>query len=76
MHQMLLAFFAMIFSFSHAQNVRHSEAFLASDTHTSAYDRFVPTREELAREQFATVTSYSETSCVSCRRMNVVSNAR
>jgi hypothetical protein len=76
MHQLLVAFFAMIFSFSHAQDVRHSESFLASDQHPSNYQPFIPTREELAQEQFATVTSYAETSCVSCRRMNVVYDAR
>jgi hypothetical protein len=64
----------MIFSFSHAQTVRHSEAFLASDTQP-VYDTFVPTREQLAQQQFATVTSYAENSCVSCRRMNVVSDS-
>jgi hypothetical protein len=75
MHALLAAFFAMIFSFSHAQNIRHSEAFLATGNHPAAYDTFVPTREQLAQEQFETVTSYAETSCVSCRRMNVVYDA-
>jgi hypothetical protein len=75
MHQLLVAFFAMIFSFSHAQTVRHSEAFLAADTHP-IYDSYVPTREQLAQDQFATATSYAETSCVSCRRMNVDYDAR
>jgi hypothetical protein len=75
MHQLLLAFFAMVFSFSHAQTVRQSEAFLASDHHP-VYDSYVPTREQLAQDQFATTTSYAETSCVSCRRMNVDYDAR
>jgi hypothetical protein len=76
MHQMLAAFFAMIFSFSHAQDVRHSESFLAAHHTPSTYQAFVPTRQELAYQQFETVTGYAESSCVSCRRMNVVYDAR
>jgi hypothetical protein len=75
MHQLIAAFFAMIFSFSHAQTVRHSELELASQNHPFLQAP-APTREELARQQFEIVTSYAETSCVSCRRMNVVYDAR
>ncbi len=75
MHQLIAAFFAMVFSFSHAQTVRHSEFALAANSHPFV-QAVAPTREELAREQFETVTSYAETSCVSCRRMNVVYDAR
>jgi len=75
MHQMLAAFFAMIFSFGHAQTVRHSELALASDNHPFIQAP-LPTRQEMAHEQFQTITSYAETACVSCRRMNVASNAR
>jgi hypothetical protein len=74
-HQLIAAFFAMVFSFSHAQTVRHSEIALASDNHPFIQAP-LPTREELAQQQFQTVTSYAETSCVSCRRMNVVYDAR
>ena len=77
MHQFIAAFFAMIFSFSHAQTVRHSETVLAAEAPAAVtVTAPVPNREELAHQVFATTTSYAETSCVSCRRMNVVSNAR
>jgi hypothetical protein len=76
MYHFIAAFFAMVFSFSHAQTVRHSEALLASEAPVAAVMANVPNREELAQQVFATTTSYAETSCVSCRRMNVVSNAR
>lgn len=75
MHQFIAAFFAMIFSFSHAQTVRHSETVLAAERPVAAPALTVPNREELAHQVFATTNSYAETSCVSCRRMNVVSNA-
>ena len=74
MHSLIAAFFAMLFSFSHAQTVHHSEMALA-DSHPFV-QQTAPTREELNYEQFQTVTSYAETSCVSCRRMNVVYDAR
>lgn len=77
MHQFIAAFFAMIFSFSHAQTVRQSEAFVSSDVPVAAsVNANVPNREELAAQVFATTTSYAETSCVSCRRMNMGSTAR
>ena len=75
MHSWIAAFFAMLFSFSHAQTLRHSEMALASDPHPFV-QQAAPTREELNFKQFETVTSYAETSCVSCRRMNVVYDAR
>ncbi len=75
MHSLIAAFFAMIFSFGHAQTVHQSEMALAADNHPFV-QRAAPTREELNYEQFQTVTSYAETSCVSCRRMNVVYDAR
>ena len=76
MHALLAAFFAAIFSFSHAQTVRHNDAFVASDAVPVAYESSAPTREQLAHEAYATVSSYAESSCVSCRRMNVDSTAR
>jgi hypothetical protein len=76
MHQFIAAFFAMVFSFSHAQTVRHSETLLASEPPAATATANVPNREELAHQVFVTTTSYAESSCVSCRRMNVVSNAR
>ena len=75
MHSLIAAFFAMLFSFGHAQTVHHSEMALAQDNHPFVQTT-APTREELNFEQFETVTSYAEDSCVSCRRMNVVYNAR
>lgn len=76
MHQFIAAFFAMIFSFSHAQTVRHSETVLAAERPSAvAPAASVPSREELAHQVFATTTGYAETSCVSCRRMNLASNA-
>jgi len=74
-HAWIATFFSMLFSFSHAQTVRHSEFTLAADSHPFV-QQAAPTREELNYEQFQTVTSYAETSCVSCRRMNVVYDAR
>ena len=65
----------MLFSFWHAQTMHHSEMAMAADTILS-FKRAAPTREELNYEQFETVNSYAETSCVSCRRMNVVYDAR
>ena len=75
MHQMIAAFFAMIFSFGHAQTPHQSQLASASDNHPFIQAP-MPTREELAHQQFETATSYAETSCVSCRRMNVVYDAR
>ena len=75
MHQLIAAFFAVIFSFGHAQTVRHSEFVTSADNHPYIQAP-LPTREELAHKQFQTATSYAETSCVSCRRMNVVYDAR
>jgi len=74
-HAWIAAFFAMLFSFSHAQTLHHSEVALASDTRPFV-QQAAPTREEVNYEQFETVTSYAEDSCVSCRRMNVVYDAR
>jgi hypothetical protein len=65
----------MLFSFSHAQTMHHSELALATDPHPFV-QLTAPTREELNYQQFETVSSYAETSCVSCRRMNVVYDAR
>ena len=76
MHQLIVAFFAMVFSFSHAQNVRHSESFLAADTPAATATANVPTRAELAQQVFETNSSYAESSCVSCRRMDLASSAR
>ena len=75
MHSLFAAFFAMLFSFGHAQTVRHSELALASDNHPFV-QATAPTREELNYQQFQTVTRYAEDSCVSCRRMNVDYDAR
>lgn len=75
MHSLIAAFFAMLFSFSHAQTVRHSELAAAQDNHPFV-QATAPTREELNYKQFETVTSYAEDSCVSCRRMNVVYDER
>jgi hypothetical protein len=74
-HQLIAAFFAMLFSFGHAQTVRQSEVALASDNHPFV-QAAAPTRQELNYQQFETVNSYAEDSCVSCRRMNVVYDAR
>lgn len=71
----IAAFFAMLFSFSHAQTVRHSELALAPQNQPFV-QAAMPSREELAHQQFETVTRYAEDSCVSCRQMNVVSDAR
>jgi hypothetical protein len=74
-HSLIAAFFAMLFSFSHAQTVHHSEMALAADNHPFV-QQTAPTRSELNYEQFQTVNSYAETSCVSCRRMDVDYDAR
>lgn len=75
MHSLFAAFFAMLFSFGHAQTVRHSELAQASDHHPFV-QAAAPTREELNYQQFQTVTRYAEDSCVSCRQMNVDYDAR
>lgn len=75
MHSLIAAFFAMVFSFSHAQTLRHSEMAVAQENHPFV-QASVPTREELNYEHFETVSHYAEDSCVSCRQMNVVYNAR
>ncbi len=75
MHQLIAAFFAMIFSFGHAQTVRQTELAVSADNHPFV-QASMPTREDLNSQQFQTATSYAETSCVSCRRMNVVYDAR
>jgi hypothetical protein len=74
-HSLIAAFFAMLFSFSHAQTVHHSEMALAADHHPFV-QATAPTREELNYEQVQTINSYAVTSCVSCRRMNVDYDAR
>jgi hypothetical protein len=75
LHQLIAAFFAMIFSFGHAQTVHHSE-FVAATDNQPYVQAPAPTREQLAYQEFQTATSYAETSCVSCRQMNVVYDAR
>ena len=75
MHAWIAAFFAMIFSFGHAQTMHQSELATAADSHPFIQIA-VPTREEVNFEQFQTINSYAESSCVSCRRMNVVYDAR
>jgi hypothetical protein len=55
--------------------MHHSQIALGADSHPFI-QATAPTREELNYEQFQTVNSYAETSCVSCRRMNVVYDAR
>lgn len=75
MHSLIAAFFAMLFSLSHAQTVHQSEMAQAADQHPFV-QAAAPTREELNYEQFQTINSYAETSCVSCRRMNVDYDAR
>ena len=74
MHAMIAAFFAMIFSLGHAQTMHHGELASATDNRTFVQAP-LPTREELAHQQFETVTSYAVDSCVSCRQMNVVHDA-
>jgi len=74
-HSLIAAFFAMLFSFGHAQTMHQNELAQASDNHPFV-QAATPTREEVNYEQFETVTSYAEDSCVSCRRMNVVYDAR
>lgn len=75
MHSLIAAFFAMLFSFGHAQTMHHSDVAMAADSHPFI-QAAAPTREELNYQQFETMTSYAEDSCVSCRRMNVVYDAR
>ena len=75
MHTWIAAFFAMIFSFGHTQAVHHGDLAFAAESHPFV-QAAAPTREELNYEQFQTVNSYAEDSCVSCRRMNVVYDAR
>lgn len=75
MHSLIAAFFAMLFSFGHAQTMHQSELAQATDSHPFV-QASAPTREELNYEQFETVTRYAEDSCVSCRQMNVVYDAR
>jgi hypothetical protein len=74
-HAWISTFFAMLFSFSHAQTMHQRALTFATDSHPFI-QQAVPTREELNFKQFETVTSYAEDSCVSCRRMNVVYDAR
>ena len=75
MHQLFAAFFAMIFSFGHAQPAHQTQFVAATGSHPYMQAP-APTREQLAYQEFQTVTSYAETSCVSCRQMNVVYDAR
>lgn len=75
MHSFIAAFFAMLFSFGHAQTVRHSELAAASQNQPFIQAP-MPAREELNHQQFETVTRYAVDSCVSCRQMNVDSDAR
>jgi hypothetical protein len=70
MHQLLVAFFAMLFSIAQPTKAHPNDAFVAS-AHPFIHDSYSPTREQLAHDDFAMTTSYAESSCVSCRRMNV-----
>ena len=76
MHNFLAAFFALIFSFCHAQSIQHSQAFAAppgSSVAVAGLDpvgEFVPSRRELAQSQAS--RGYAEAACASCsaHRMN------
>jgi len=74
-YHMIAAFFAMLFSFGHAQTLHQSQVTLASDSQPYI-QASAPTREQVNYEQFETVTRYAEDSCVSCRQMNVDYDAR
>ena len=75
MYHFFAAFFAMLFSFGHAQTMHQSQVTLAADNHPFIQAN-APTREQVNYEQFETMTRYAEDSCVSCRQMNVEYDAR
>ena len=67
MHNLIVAFYAFALSFGHAAPVHPPQALQQqSPSRIAAY---APTRQEVAHNRYA--GSYSETVCVSCRRMNV-----
>ena len=66
MHQIIVAFYALIFSLSHTGTAPQPEA---PQPTTAAVVSYAPTRQELAHAEYD--NSYAETACVSCRRTNV-----
>ncbi len=67
MHQLLVAFFALIFASGHASHGAANDAFQSDEAYV--VDKApVPTRQELAQASFA--NSYAGSACLSCRRMN------
>ena len=76
MHSLLAALFTLVFSFSHAASLRHSEAVDFAAAAPAHYRLgYTPTRHELLRAEF-NAASYAETACVSCRRINAVYKLR
>jgi hypothetical protein len=69
MHSLLTAFFALIFSFGHAEPARHTTPLVAPDADLTFYYAGAPSRHEL--EHMRVASSYAETACVSCQVTNV-----
>ena len=69
MHQLLVAFFALIFASGHASHGAINDTFQPDETYV-ADKAPVPTRHELALGALA--NSYAGSACLSCRRTNAV----
>jgi len=69
MHSLLTAFFALIFSFGHAEPARRATPLVPPDADLSFYYTGAPSRHEL--QQKPLVSSYAEAACTSCRLTNV-----
>lgn len=82
MHDLLAAFFALVFSFSPAPSVRHSETFIPPEMAARAallapgsQLDFAPTRQQLAQAQYG--HGYAEDGwTASLHRTNVTYTAR
>lgn len=75
MHPIIAALYAFVFSFCHANSAHHTETTQSIVTdEVVATTSYVPTRQELARAEFA--GSYAGTACISCRKTNVSYSTR
>jgi hypothetical protein len=79
MHQLLVAFFAFIFSFGHAQSVQQAQAdaFVPPAQYADGFEGAIPSRQEIAAGEYnATTDSYAESACSGCQVIPVSFNAR
>ena len=72
MHQMVAAFFALLFSFGHAAPAPRCDALEATPVYNAEFQS-PPTRQELAHLTLA--SRYAGSACLSCRRTRTATTA-